>query len=167
MRNSIILSLTSIALSLAGCKQTGVNPTNCREGKCTYTILANQQITIDTSDSLWQNVDIMTGDQLVFEYEYVQRDNDRIADDEYTERIYFEIDPEIDSFSFRDAELAEVNLVMQPICFCIPTLGTPISGTLTGEKLSETAWKVEMDVTFDQDQFTSATSFDAVFEKAE
>lgn len=164
MRNVIILSLTLIGLSLAGCKQTGVNPTNCRKGKCTYTILSNQQITIDTSESLWQDVEIIAGDQLVFEYEYIKNDEANIADDEYTERIYFEIDPESDSFSFKDDELAATNLIKQPICYCIPILWTPVSGTLTGEKTTETTWEVEMDVVFEREEETSESSFKATFE---
>lgn len=167
MRNAIILSLTMIGLSLAGCKQTGVNPTNCRDGKCTYSILANQSIEIDRSDSLWQDVDITAGTQLVFEYEYIKNDKENIADDEYTERIYFEIDPELSSFNFRDADLEGINLVKQPICFCIPILWTPVSGTLTGEKLTETTWQVEMDVVFEREGETSESSFNATFEVEE
>ncbi|MEL6652924.1 MAG: hypothetical protein AAFQ87_19150 [Bacteroidota bacterium] len=118
-------------LLLASCRPEGVEPTKCRGGDCTYTFADGQQINI-IEDSIEQDtfVQIDVGDKRVFHYDYIADDDPRIADDEYSENIYFEIDPEVNSFSFTDADLAKANLVIQPICFCPPLVVQPLRGTL-------------------------------------
>lgn len=163
MKNSFILACILLPLSIIGCRQTGVSPTNCRSGKCTYTIEENQQIEI-TGDSTGQYVNIISGDKLVFAYEYVKNDKRNIADDEYTEYIYFEIDPSVESFDFQDSELVDAALVMHPVCFCVPGLGIPVSGSLSGSKINNNRWQVDMDVIFDWNGDTREGEFSAEFE---
>lgn len=163
MKNSCLLACFVISLSIFGCRQTGVSPTNCRSGKCTYTIEENQQIEI-TGDSIQQFVNIISGDKLVFAYEYVKNDKENIADDEYTEYIYFEIDPAAESFNFQDSELSDAALIMRPVCFCVPGLGIPVSGTLSGSKINDNRWQVDMDVLFDWNGDDWEVAFSAEFE---
>ncbi len=163
MKNSFILACILLPLSIIGCRQTGFSPTNCRDGKCTYTIEANQQIEI-TGDSIQQFVNIISGDKLVFAYEYVKNDKENIADDEYTEFIYFEIEPSSESFDFQDSELSDAALIMRPVCFCVPGLGIPVSGSLSGSKINNNRWQVDMDVIFDWNGDTREGEFSAEFE---
>lgn len=163
MKNSCLLACAFVCLSIFGCRQTGVSPTNCRSGKCTYTIEANQQIEI-TGDSIQQFVNIVSGDKLVFAYEYVKNDKENIADDEYTEFIYFEIDLSVESFDFQDSELSDAALIMRPVCFCVPGLGIPVSGSLSGSKINDNRWQVDMDVIFDWNGDIREGEFSAEFE---
>lgn len=163
MKNSLVIACILLPLSILSCRQTGVSPTNCRSGKCTYVIEANKQIDI-VGDSLEQYIDIVSGDKLVFTYKYVKNDRENIADDEYTEYIYFEIDPSVESFDFQDSELSSSGLIMNPICFCIPGNWTPVSGSLSGSKINDERWQVDLDVVFDWDGGTRETEFSAEFE---
>jgi len=155
-----------IVLSLVACQPEGLNPTNCREGKCTYSFTADKAIEI-TEDSTSQSsfIDIVSGDKLVFQYQYTANDDPRIADDEYTENIYFEIDPSLDRFSFTDSELADANLVIQPICFCPPTVHQLIVGTLSGERKNDGSWEITLDIKYDNYNTPQSISFTARFEE--
>lgn len=163
MKNSCLLACAFVCLSIFGCRQTGVSPTNCRSGKCTYIIETNKQIDF-VGDSLEQYIDIASGDKLVFTYKYVKNDKENIADDEYTEYIYFEVDPSAESFDFQDSGLSDAALIMNPICFCIPGLGIPLSGSLSGSKINDNRWQVDLDVVFDWNGDTREGEFSAEFE---
>lgn len=162
IRHLCLLPL-AMALLCFGCRKTGISPTNCRDGKCTYTVKVDQQLEF-VGDSIPDFVRRISGDKLVFAYEYNKKDKENIADDEYTEYIYFEIDPEADSFEFSDSTLASCNLVMQPICYCLSGYGIPVSGTLSGTKLSEERWQVELDVVFDWNDILREREISAEFE---
>lgn len=160
------ISLLMLVLSIVGCKPEGLNPTNCRDGKCTYTFEANKAIKIvpDTSfDATF--IEIESGDMRVFHYQYIANDQANIADDEYSENIYFEIDPSLENFSFQDAQLADVNLIVQPVCFCLPVIYQPLKGSLSGERKSDDTWKVNLDVEYDDGYSTQSLSFIARFEE--
>ena len=68
------------------------------------------------NDLVFANVE--AGDRIVFEYFFVAEQEDLIADDEYGERIIFEIDPNLKSFSFIDEELTEIRPFFNRFCFC-------------------------------------------------
>ncbi len=117
-----------------------------------------------TRDSLGdaQYLELINGTKLVFHYQYVANDKDFIADDEYTENLYFEIDPDSSRFHYTDQDLAEIQASLVPWCFC-PLLVSEIrTGTISGERINAKTWQVEIDVQVDrygslEDRLISAT----------
>ncbi|WP_394747834.1 hypothetical protein [Spongiimicrobium salis] len=97
-------------------------------------------------------VNVEAGERLVFEYFFVAEQEDLIADDEYGERILFEVDPNLSSFSFSDAELATLRPFFNRFCFC-ETIGSLLisSGTISGTQVNATAWDIDVDLRFDLD----------------
>ena len=156
-----LFMVTVLGLAAMACGPTGINPTNCRDGKCTYTFEENKRVRILPPVD---RVQIADGDSLVFTYLFQQDENPRIFDDEYDERIYFQIDPSLDSFSFSNAELSGAKMAVQPDCECFLEIVAITNGTLTGTKLSKDRWEITMDVTFDWNQVPQERSFTAEFE---
>ncbi|MDP5169830.1 MAG: hypothetical protein NWR72_06270 [Bacteroidia bacterium] len=163
MKYSLLL-LTAL-LFLSSCKETGIDPTTCRDGKCTYTFEGGKQVNL-FGDSTNQYVEIINGDKLVFQYQYLKNEKANIADDEYTENIYFEIDPSVDAFSYSGKEeLESINLIMQAICFCPVIIATPQSGSISGKKINDNTWEIDLNVTFDWDGSVVESEFSARFER--
>lgn len=128
------------------CSDLDIQPTECNDGKCSYLLHKDMQLII-WSDSVVNHVSVESGEQWVFEYTFVANDNPNIADDEFTENLYFEIDPELSSFSYSDEDLRDMNAVYQQICHCtFPHVFRINKGTINGEKLNKNAWYIEIDV---------------------
>lgn len=160
------MSLLMIVLSLVACRPEGLKPTNCRDGKCTYTFAANKAIEITVDSTIESSfVEIVSGAKRVFHYQYTANDQAMIADDEYTENIYFEIDPSLDSFSYTDSKIADANLIVQPVCFCVPVIYQPIIGSLSGERKSDGHWEITVDVEYESYGAMQSISFTARFEE--
>ena len=98
----------AFSVIFSSCNQDEVKPEVCKGGECDFEIIADSEIFI-LEDSAITEFDIVNGDNFVFQYQYQSDDNKRIADDEYLERIYFEIHADSSSFSFSDAELINLN----------------------------------------------------------
>jgi hypothetical protein len=102
--------------------------------------------------SYMQYATIESGENLVFEYRFIAQDEEKIADDEYSETIRFEIDTNINKFSYSDDELLDIKAVFTQYCHC----GFPPSesknvnpkGTISGEKISNKEWRVRINTTF-------------------
>jgi hypothetical protein len=108
----------------------------------------------------WGN--ITEGTNLVFEYEYSAEDEVNTQDDEYSEFIRFEISSDLTEFSYQDSELSNIKAVFSKSCFCFfeydPNKDVPPTGTISGEKVSQTQWKISIDVTFYGDEHKSIES---------
>ncbi|WP_159023593.1 hypothetical protein [Formosa sp. L2A11] len=74
----------------------------------------------------------------------------------FTEWIRFEIDPELDRFSYTDTELVAIDAVYTKSCFCFfpynEAKDVNPRGTISGEKTSDTTWEINLDVTFYGDE---------------
>ena len=122
-----------------------------------YTFTDQSSLTITSlEDSYMKYGSVESGENLVFEYNYIFDDNEQIADDEYSETIRFELNPELDNFNYTNEELLDINLVLSKYCYCYFPLDetkniTPI-GTISGEKTSENTWLIKFDLTFYGDE---------------
>lgn len=93
---------------------------------------------------------IEDGGNLVFEYFLIADENPSIADDEYSERIIFEILPDTEEFSFSDDDLINSSAFFDKYCFCLIEGSIPITeGVISGTKLSNTEWQISIDISFE------------------
>lgn len=87
------------------------------------------------------------GNNLVFECRYTFADDPDIADDEYSETIFFEIRPELSEFSISGSELKDSNAVFGISCYCFDGSYYYINnGTIKGVKIGENEWKINIEV---------------------
>ncbi|WP_066225595.1 hypothetical protein [Formosa haliotis] len=109
-------------------------------------------IIVSRDDTYMKYGKVESGDYLVFEYMFDKFSDEEIADDGYTEIIKFEIDPERETFSYSGDELAEMDIVLTKICYCHFPKETdedfPVTGRLSGEKISDTEWHITFNLTF-------------------
>ena len=103
-----------------------------------------------TTNGSYTNAQIVSGNNLVFEYKYVFEDDPILSDDEYTEIILFEVNPDVNEFFISDEELLNANSMLGTICFCAPSGFFNISdGWIKGKKLNENEWQIDLSVSYD------------------
>lgn len=93
---------------------------------------------------------IETGDMVVFNRYYMKEDLKEVADDEYSEDLYFEVAADIDSFNYHDSELLDLNINWNRYCFCAfaDTLILK-NGNITGSK-NNNIWEISVDLVFQE-----------------
>ena len=115
-----------------------------------YTFKTNSQIVLTEIDEDYYLVNVDSGDNLVFIYEFVKDDDPDIADDEYAERIIFEIDKDLTSFSYTSEDISESKMYFNQFCFCPSIESIHIeNGTLEGEKINNSKWRISLNVQFE------------------
>ncbi|MDR5591542.1 hypothetical protein [Christiangramia sp. SM2212] len=93
------------------------------------------------------NVMVENGENLVFEYRFSTEGEPQIADDEYTEIVYFELDANTEDFNLNSNDFEAANAYVGRFCFCGNTGFFPISnGEIIGEKVGSRDWKVSLAV---------------------
>jgi hypothetical protein len=127
-----------------------------------YDFVENSTLNIEMYDESYMKYgNIEEGTNLVFEYEYSAEEKESISDDEYSEFIRFEINPELTEFNYKNEELAGIKAVLSKSCFCDfqydPEKDVAPTGTISGEKISDTTWEILIDVVFYGDEHKNIT----------
>lgn len=156
MKKYLLLFLCSFVLSCS---------TNDDEDIYKYEFYENSELSITQIDESYMKYGtISTGDKLVFKYSFIRDDEEQIADDEYAEFIYFEVDSNLESFLMEDYELETAKTILTKSCFCFfpddeEKNVLPV-GSISGEKIADDTWKITFDVTFYSDE---NRMFEAIF----
>lgn len=146
--NKYFLLILSCLILTSCSKDDNVNDPNYL-----YEYSNDSELTITYyQNSYMKRGEVSQGDKVVFKYTYTAEDDKEIADDEYTEFIYFEIDSALDEFLLEGDALESANLILAKSCFCYFPYDSdkdvaPV-GSISGEKLSDNTWKVNVDVMF-------------------
>lgn len=150
------LLLIVILLFLVGC--------NNDSDEEFYTFKTNSQIVLTEIDEDYSFVNIDTGDNLVFTYRFVKDDDPDAIDDEYSERIIFEIAKDLTSFSFTNEDIGESKMYFNQFCFC-PSIGSIriVNGTLQGERINSSKWLITLNVEFELHGNLVERQIDGVF----
>jgi len=131
----------------------------------TYEFYEDSEIVV-VNDQGFEYINIDNGINTVFKYIFVAEEEEQIADDEYAEFLHFEIDPDLDSFTYSDDELLDLQMYMQRSCFCASLPLVPISaGMVTGTKQSNGNWNISMSISFawDEQSETVSRTIEGVF----
>jgi len=142
---------------------------NETEESTTLRFFENSKVVIpDSSGDFF--VTIGPGENLVFEYFFVAASDLDAVDSGFSETIIFEIDPSVSEFSISDNDLQSLNAYYRASCFCDNTESREItSGIISGTKLSEKAWNVEVNVNIDlvdpQETINKTISGDFILEE--
>ncbi|MFI5164903.1 MAG: hypothetical protein ACHQHP_06625 [Bacteroidia bacterium] len=113
------------------------------KGETWYRIYNNKDLEMKTDERFVFSTLIIDGKNLVFEYYMRADDYDDIADDEYMERVVFEVPAKATSFYYHDSTL---RAAFYRGCFC-PDRGWHAlgDGFIKGKKINATTWQVEID----------------------
>ena len=110
--------------------------------------LENSSIAISESDPVHYTIE--DGEDIVFIYSFIGAQCDHIADDEYGENVIFQIDPEIEEFSYEDEELSEIKAHFKSVGAWVSRPAISIEdGVISGERLNSTLYHVNIDVSVD------------------
>ena len=123
---SIFLSFFLILM--VGCKsqknltsngQPMLKEINCPEGgDCVFEVLKNSSLQIKIDDFGKIYPEIVPGNKLVVKYHYKRDEVENVMDGNYSEYVYFEIDPNEKQIILKDMDLQKVKMVFGRICFC-------------------------------------------------
>lgn len=143
MKNFIVSLL--ILLVVSSCSSDDVE----RYDISTYFFATQSKITLTTQDTnTFANIEY--GENLVFKYTFIKADNPDIQDDEYSERLIFEIDPLVDNFTYNADDIMQANAYFNQYCFCADTHSIPInSGTIQGTRLGPDDWLININISFE------------------
>ena len=147
----LVLLLTSLGCerdfpdSLPDCfrEENGFKADRCpSEGACEFKIYANSDLIVHTEEQ-WVWMEQIKGEHLVFQYQYTKRDHPQIADDEYSETIWFKVKPNGNTFFLKTNELEDAAVLFNRACFCIDGgLHKIKTGCIFGIKNSDNSWEV-------------------------
>lgn len=99
-------------------------------------------------DSLYFDINYVSGSNWVFKYSYKSQETEMIADDEYFESYEFEIPPpKGNSFVIESKDFDKCKVVFTRSCFC-PDAGLRQlkEGTIKGKRIKGNTWLVTFDV---------------------
>jgi len=110
-----------------------------------YEILENSKIVIQDEEQMTYTIE--PGNFTVFCYRYVAEDEEDIADDEFTESLVLEIDPNLSAFDFNSEELKSSTCIISNECFCTwRGYGYVEDGKIQGNKNSDGTWNLIVDI---------------------
>ncbi len=148
MKHMILLpALLASTLLLAQADRNKPNPS-----KTEAVILKSSSLTIkrgEESDSNNYYPQMNAGKMWVFQYSYTASEYPEITDDEYTESFSFQLaPPKGNSFRISGKGIAAANSIFQKSCFCADRGYFRIKeGTITGTKLNNSTWVVNVEIT--------------------
>jgi hypothetical protein len=141
----LILALLNITWLSAQVKTTikeKINP----EIK-TFKVNKQSSIKLNQADNIYFDYDIIKGKKLVFDYNFKAKDRESVADDEFRERIVFELDSKTKSFVLTGDSLLLAKAYFTRSCFCLDRGNYKINGgSIKGNLTKANTWKVDMDL---------------------
>lgn len=155
-----LLTIVTLSLCLCSCKSDDDNVTGDIT-QYTYATLS-KIVTEDIDDITFANIE--DGNNLVFNYRFSASQNDLISDDEYGERIIFEIDANATAFNYSDDEPASILSYFNQYCFCA-NIGSIqiIDGQISGQKINGQNWDISIYVTFSINDAVETRSINGIF----
>lgn len=148
---------------------------SCSNDNCTpegflNTITEHKSIAV-TYDTTYLRNDyaIIDGGSLVFEYNHYAAQCDYALDDEWGEKLIFELPDSVSNFEYTDSMLTTINCHYQQYGAWVRHNCYPVnSGLLKGEKLSNGIWEISAIVTTTtlfSDETPKIIEFTKVFQK--
>lgn len=159
-----ILLFVIICLSIISCSDD-----NCTPETYSSTWTSDKTIVI-TYDSVSQQnrYNVENGNNLVFEYNHSGAECIDIDDDEWGEKLIFEIPIGVNNFEYTDAEIINANCFYQEYGAWVSPLHREITeGILKGEKLTDNIWQITANVKSigDSTKLEKTIDFVAIFEQ--
>ncbi len=159
MNRILSVSIFCITLTLLGCKTKppSVDFTcNLAEAElvlsekcqpkmdCSFLVRKGSSIKAEYYDGVLSSASVESGDQLVFDMNRKYQDNPNIADDEFSEKLFFSIPAGSTSFHLEGAELKEAKMVFAALAYSRDGGYYPVlEGCLEGKLAENDQWVVQ------------------------
>lgn len=141
MKNFLVFGL--LLLFLSSCSKSDDVQT---ESDGEFIVHNNAEMKINNTEN-GTYIEIIEGDNLVFEYHFSEKPDPEVADSGYNEYLIFELNKNTGDFDLNNEDFSSVNAHLRRSCFCPHTDYKPISeGSISGKKIGELEWKVKFDV---------------------
>lgn len=141
MKKTALLFLACLLLFSCSKSDDGENPENTD-----YIVYQNSSLVINETEN-GTFIEVGEGDKLVFEYKYSTEGRPEIADDEFNEVVYFELDQNTGDFTLDQGDFEASRTFLGRFCFCGNTGFFQVtSGFIEGEKTGDLRWNVTLDV---------------------
>ncbi|MCZ6901146.1 MAG: hypothetical protein O7F74_13005 [Bacteroidetes bacterium] len=93
---------------------------------------------------------VIGGNSRVFHYYHKAEDEENVADDEFSEDFFIQIEKEKDSFDYSDVNTDLIYHIYKAHCFCpIDDYSQIKTGFIRGDKITNTKWNVSADLTLE------------------
>ncbi|MFH1319543.1 MAG: hypothetical protein ABII90_02665 [Bacteroidota bacterium] len=113
------------------------------EPKYEYKVYSDKKIVLYSE---LRHLQIENGEKIVFEY-YYHNGGNTANENEFIEKIVFEIDSNADSFEIQDNQIASHNGYYGRPCRCKDSGWHPISkGIINGKKLENNNWAIDFSI---------------------
>jgi hypothetical protein len=115
--------------------------------KKTFKVKKGSSIKLTQADNIYFDYAITKGNKLVFDYNFKAKDREMVADDEYRERIVFELESKTKSFVLTGDSLLAAKAYYTRSCFCLNRGNFKINGgSIKGKLIKANNWKVDLDL---------------------
>jgi hypothetical protein len=143
------LPILFMILALPAVAQEKIN-----KGFRTFKAFPCKKLQFNMNDSFSFSAQMLPGKKMVFEYYYKADEDEYMSDDEYVERIYFEVPAGATNFHLHDSTLKAAYLRS---CFCMDRGWHRVaSGYIHGKKINSKTWEVEISITTEKEPDRSA-----------
>lgn len=165
MKKALLLIIS--ALIFVSCNKDDLN---CHPETVETSWTIDQKIKVVYNEEIDLHLfSIVEGTNRVFELTHVGYQCDNIYDDEWGERLAFEIPVDLEDFEFIDEEILNTNCFYNQFGAWVRSTQYPIQkGRIKGEKINNNKWKVHVSVTtipiFDNEEPRSI-EFEEVFKE--
>jgi len=99
------------------------NITCPENGDCSFEVIKESKLLIKTDDFGKIYPEVVHGDKLVIKYQFKKKPKKNIADSDYTEFVYFEIDANEKQINLKDKDLQKIKMLFGRICYCKGSMG--------------------------------------------
>lgn len=122
---------------------------NCQPNMdCSFTAQSGHTIDIELYQNSISKAEVIPGYAQTFYINRTFRDNPNIADDEFTEKLLFEIPTSLSKFQIQNEEFKQAKMVYATLAYSRDGGYYPVkSGCMEGFKLENGSWKVQGEIT--------------------
>ena len=115
---------------------------------CSFTIKNNGSIKMEYYNETLNSAMVASGDKMVFIMDRKYQDNPNIADDEFSEKLYFSIPDRKTSFHIEGEELAKAEMVFATLAYSRDGGYYPVfEGCMEGKLNNDGKWLVQGKIT--------------------
>ena len=137
-----IVTVMFVVLFFLSCKK---NSSECTDDSYSYDFYSSKQIDTTTINAVL-TFQVNPGNNLVFSYVHNGPDCKNVADDEYTDRLVFQVSPGLTTFYYENTQLEGLLCLFVRYGFVSTNAVRINSGHIRGTKISDTTWDIEIDV---------------------
>jgi len=115
---------------------------------CSFSSQQGHTVNVSMYQGNISSAEIIPGYAQTFEMNRTYQDDPRIADDEFTEKLFFEVPSGLTNFQIQDEELKAAKMIYATLAYSRDGGYYGVEkGCMEGKKLEDNSWKIQGEVT--------------------